>query len=291
MESGNRVEGWVVVSLMVDPQGRPFEAGVVSSTGNRTFERLAVQAMEHASFTPATLNGTAVESVYETRYTFVIDDLKPGARPGFIKSYKALQAAFQTGDREAADAAMGKLKVTTLYEDAYYGLAQYNYAARWGDDSQRAQALSRALGGAQFLTPQERQGAQVANLNLLVQQHDYYDALQMWQQLQSSAIDPGIRAKLEKIVAQIRSLRTTPGSYTMSGTIPEGGAWGVHLFKRSFHAAAASGVISQVKLRCQKGFASFAFNPDLLYNVAAKYGQCTLSLEGTPGTELTLTQS
>jgi hypothetical protein len=128
-------------------------------------------------------------------------------------------------------------------------------------------------------------------MNLQVQRHDYYEALQMWQQLRSSRIDPEIRAKLEKIVAQIHSLRTTPASYAMSGTIPESGAWSVQLFKRSFHAAAASGVISDVKLRCQKGFVSFAFNPDLLYTVAEKYGQCRLSLEGTPGTELTLTQS
>jgi hypothetical protein len=77
----------------------------------------------------------------------------------------------------------------------------------------------------------------------------------------------------------------------MSATIPDRGAWSVHLFKRNFQVATTGGVISQVKLRCRKGFVSFVFNPDLDYHVPEKYAECLLSLKGAPGTGLTLTQS
>jgi hypothetical protein len=46
-----------------------------------------------------------------------------------------------------------------------------------------------------------------------------------------------------------------------------------------------------VKLKCSKAFVSFAFDPQLQYEVQSKYGACELVLEGTPGTQFQLTQS
>jgi TonB family protein len=134
-------EGWVVLSMMVDAKGKPYEVGVVRSTGILVFEQMAVQSMEQADFAPATANGTPVDSVFEFKFKFANKSFTLGARPGFIRTFKALQAAIAAKDRVAADAAMTGLKVTTLYEDAYYGLAQYDYAKVWGDERQLEKAL------------------------------------------------------------------------------------------------------------------------------------------------------
>jgi TonB family protein len=137
-EQQNVQEGWVIVSMMVDPQGKPFEVGVVTSTGNKTFEHLAVKAMEKATFIPGALDNKPIESVYEIKYTFQIEDLGPGAREEFVHTYSAFQRALNAHDQAAAQAALQKLKITTLYEDAFYGLAAYRYAEQWGDERQQA---------------------------------------------------------------------------------------------------------------------------------------------------------
>jgi hypothetical protein len=45
-----------------------------------------------------------------------------------------------------------------------------------------------------------------------------------------------------------------------------------------------------VKLRCQKHYVSFDFDPNLQYDVASKDGECEMEMIGTPGTRLKLMQ-
>jgi TonB family protein len=290
-ESEQVHEGWADVSMMVDTRGRPYEVGIVRSTGNRTFDQVAVRAWQNARFVPATSDGKPVDSVFEMRYTFVISGLREGARPEFHQAYSALRSAVQSGNREAADSALGQISVTTLYEDAYYGLAQYMYASAWGDQSRLERGLLRAVGGSQYLPPAERKPALLAAFQLQVRRHDYHEALALWKQLQAEHVDQDTQTKLLPIIEQIKSFRTAPGAYTMSGSIGDIGSWNVHLFKRSFTLQAPAGAISLVKLHCQGGFVSFAFDPELTYKVPQRYGGCRLTLEGTPGTALVLTQS
>jgi TonB family protein len=284
-------EGWVLLSMMVNAEGKPFQVGVVRSTGNRTFEKLAVKAMEHASLYPGTVNNAPVESVFEFRYTFKNNYYRPGAHSEFIAAFKALGTAINAGDRAAADVAMKGLRVRTLYEDAYYGVAQYNYALRWGDASQQEKALYRALGGAAYLTPELHRVALLGNLGLQLQKRDYSEVMWLWEVLSGFDLDKDTEARWAPVIEQVRQLRTQTGSYTMSGTIADLGSWGIQLFKRNFRANAVSGALSQVKLKCARGLVTFTFDPALTYHVPEKYGDCRLELEGTPGTEITLTQS
>lgn len=41
-------EGWVDLSFMVDPTGKPSEIAVTGSTGDKKFEQIAVEAIEHS---------------------------------------------------------------------------------------------------------------------------------------------------------------------------------------------------------------------------------------------------
>jgi TonB family protein len=286
-------EGWVTVSMMVDPQGKPFEVGVLRSTGNRRFEQAAVHAMEHATFKPATLNGNPIESVNETTVEFTIDmpASARGARPAFVAAYKSLNDACQAKDRVAADAAIQKLKVTNLYEDAVYAWAQLLYARLWGDARQQETAAWRALGGERFLSAAQRRLLLLTNFNLQVDKRDYDQALRMWDRLQKVGVDEATGARILPIIEKLKALRTSPASYSMSGVIDENGRWTVNLFKTRFEAAVSSGVIDHVKLKCSKRFVSFAFDPAVRYEVQGGYGDCMLFLEGTPGTKFQLTQS
>jgi len=51
-------EGWVVLNMMIDPQGKPYEAMVVDSSGNPAFEKAALRS-RYCSQSPSrkTTNG------------------------------------------------------------------------------------------------------------------------------------------------------------------------------------------------------------------------------------------
>ena len=62
-------EGWVVVTLMVDPAGKPYNAMARESSGSPAFERAALAAVYSCTFEPAQLNGTPIDA----RFTFKLN--------------------------------------------------------------------------------------------------------------------------------------------------------------------------------------------------------------------------
>jgi hypothetical protein len=278
--------GTVTLSMMVGADGKPFEIGVVRST-NRRLEQFGIHVMERADFEPATLGGKPITSVFEIEYRMYSND---DVQPAFRNAVRALRDACAAGDRAAADKALKNLQVTAPPEEAYYGVAQYVYASRWGDATQQEAALWRALSARKYLPPADLKTVLLANFKVQTQKHDYFQTLKMWDELQKAGLEPDLLAKLKPIADQIEQLRAQPAAYDMSGTIPETGDWSVHLFKRGFRAAVSEGHISDVKLKCSRGFVTFKFDPELQYTVEDKYGDCTLDLVGTPGTQLQLTQ-
>jgi TonB family protein len=287
-------EGWVELAFMVDPAGKPFEVTVTRSTGDRNFEKAATRAIERSTFEPGSLNGKPIESGYELKYLFVSDKAEsyPGASHAFAKADKALMQAIAANDRAAADAALKGLKITNLYEDAYFGLANYSYAAKWGDASQQLAGLRRAIAEenlAHYLPQDAFRSALLACMELELNAHEYAEALMQWNRLQKLGIDKATQVRIGPIFEQLAKLRADGSAYEVSGDMPEGD-WHLHLFKRHFEARVIDGQLTQVKLRCERGHVFFAFEPKLQYRIPDLYGECNLELDGAPGSRFKLVQ-
>jgi TonB family protein len=287
-------EGWVQLSFMVDPDGKPFDATVVRSVGNKKFEKLALDSIQHATFEPATLNGKPTEARFEMKYEF--EDRRPGlasgARKDFIRAYKALGIAIESGDRPAADAALQKLEVNNLYEDAYTGIVQYMYARQWGTPSQQLDALNRAIAEeprAHYLPNELFRGALLDSFRLQANLHMYSEAMTTWDRLQHTGLDKGTAMKLKEVIARLDAIRKDDSAYTVQGAI-EDGRWHLHLFKRHFQVRVNDGQVSDVKLRCDKHHYMFAFDPSLQYTLNSHAGDCSIELLGAPGTRFDFIQ-
>jgi hypothetical protein len=290
LQSG--IEGWVELGFMVDTSGKPFEITVLRSTGDGTFDAIGVQALEQSTFYPGMLNGTPVESGYEFKYSFY--GYVGGPRSKFIATYEALLKAVGAGDRKAADAALANLKITSMSEDAYYGLAKYFYACKWGDEQQQLEALGRAIvreDRATYLPSDQFKSALATRLNLEMKGCYYAEALKTWQGLEKLGVDANTKALFQPTVDRLQTLRLDTSSYTISGWLNPEGSWHLRLFKRHFQAVVSDGYISQVKLRCDTHYVYFDFDPSLQYNVNPKYGSCSIELLGTPGAHFQLVQS
>jgi TonB family protein len=138
-------EGWTHLGFMVDTNGKPFEVTVIDSSGDKDLDTAAVRTLERAKITPGTLNGHPVESASEFTFTFLIMGGVNGAALEFRGWYYDLMKAIKAKNRAAADAAMTRITVTNLYEDAYFGLASFQYAQLWGDESQQLKGLQRTI--------------------------------------------------------------------------------------------------------------------------------------------------
>jgi TonB family protein len=287
-------EGWVRLGFMVDALGKPFEVTVIRSSGNKVFEQEAAKALERSTFAPASLNGKAIEGGSELTYMFSRQAIETprGATPAFIRSYNALTAAINASDRTAADAALKRLKITNLYEDAQLGLAQYSYARKWGDELDQLEGLRRALAQADtafYLRKDALREALLACLQLEVKTRDYAAAVGTWRRLSKLGVDKATEAQIAPVIDQLKRLQADSSSYDVQGLMP-GGRWYLWLFKRHFAATVSEGSISEVKLRCEKSYVFFAFDPKKQYQVPSRYGSCAIEMEGTPGTRFTLTQ-
>lgn len=286
-------EGWVTLGLMVDPTGKPFEVTVNSSSGNKVFEKQAVAAVERATFKPGSLNGQPIESATAFKVVFRFTDPITGARPEFINRYEEFQRAIKAKDQPRADAAMKRLDVNNLYEDAYFGLALYAYALQWGDEARQLAGLQRAIAnesGSLYLPRNELRRVKLGSFVLDVKLRHYAEARALWPQILNSGIDADTIEKLRPVMEQLEQIRLRHEAYTIPGSMPDG-TWHLRLFEQNFRISVSQGHISQVKLRCSKGFVRFTFDPNIEYNVADKYGSCNMELEGDPGTSFTLTQS
>jgi TonB family protein len=282
--------GWVQLGFMVDPSGKPFEVTVIRSTGNKTFDRVATESIERSTFEPASLDGMPIESGLEMKYVFRNFNL--GMTHDFVAVYSSLMRAIKEGDRAAADSAMETLKVSNLSEDAYAGLAAYNYASKWGDESQQLEGLRRAIAEANepyYLPPDVYWSTLLTRMKLELQTQRYAEALATWKHLQKSPIERSAKAPLEAIVEKLQKLRSDDSAYEVTGLIADTD-WHLHLFKRHFRAEVVEGHISQVKLRCDRHYRFFTFDPTLQYEVSSKDGECSIELEGAPGTRFKLIQ-
>ncbi len=278
---------WVTLSMMVDPNGKPFEVAVVDSSGDENVNEAVVEGIERARFVPGSLDGKPIESSYEFRFRTAILGVQEGVSLRFRHAVKLLTAAIQAKDRSAADAAIKKAKIENGVEDAYFALATYQYAQVWGDETEQLGALQRAIGWMQYenLIPKNVVAETLqADLLLELKTHEYAEAIATWKQLQKLGVDPGTVAKVMPVMQKLDQLRQDHHEVEVSGQLYNG-SWYLQLFKPQFRIEVTNGFIADVKLRCQKRYLQFTFDPKLQYEVSGNSGDCSIQLEGKDGTQ------
>jgi hypothetical protein len=129
-----------------------------------------------------------------------------------------------------------------------------------------------------------------AMLRLQLKQQDLGNALDSWSRLQPllSKKDAEIwKPAMDKVAA----VEKNDTAFSMSGEFADSTSWNGVLLKHRFQLLVASGRVSEIKLRCEKNYVFFAYDPDLVYKVEARSGRCSIELVGDPGTKFRLIQS
>ncbi|HEY5754277.1 MAG TPA: TonB family protein [Steroidobacter sp.] len=286
-------EGWVVLNLMVDPDGKPMEVTVVESTGIRAFEKEALRSVQSWTFEPAALGNQPIAAGTNVKVTFVLREPARGARSEFVRAYRLALEAINQGDRAQADLQIEKLKAHNLYEDAYLNLARYHYYQKWGTDAQSYDALRHAIAGEEHdrYLPKDTFNQTLQLIFVLqLKLNDLAGALDTWDQLQANGVSKESVPKLQLAVDQIKLLQQKSSPYSVAGTIGDGSSWFITLFKKEFEIEVVSGKVAEIKLRCDKDYVLFRYEPEMHYKVADRLDKCQMEVIGDPGTAFKLIQ-
>jgi TonB family protein len=286
-------EGWVHVNFMISPKGEPYEIAVVESTGIEAFERAAINAVKNWKFEPATLDGTAIDAGQNVKLLFMMREPARGASSEFVRAYKALAKAIEADDRAKADEALAKLRVDNLYEDAFKNLSNFRYHQKWGTESQQILDLRRAIAREdqpRYLKKDLFTWALDTLLLLELKSQDFAGAQATWKRLQSVG-SKAVTAKWERPMEEVASLKTSDRPFLMKAHIEKGTSWYGKLYKNRFEIRVSSGQVSEIKLRCEKKYVFFPYEPDLQYTVDSRHGDCGIEVVGTPDTKFELIQS
>ena len=285
-------EGWVVLNMMIDPMGKPYEAMVVDSSGNPAFEKAALRALNQMGFEPARRGTTPIDASFLFKMKFAISNMANGATPAFAAAYGRFTAATRAGDKAKADAALERLHPENLYEEAYANFGKFQYHRKWGTPAQQRVDLNRAVAGEDkptYLPKDVFAGALYERFRLEVGARDYGTALGTWDLLQPFAT-PDMRKDLQGIVDQLRAAQLGSQPILQSVAIEENNQWSTTLFRNRFHIVVTSGAVSELKLRCAQQYLFFRYQPDLEYSIGSKKDHCELEVVGDNGTKFDLVQ-
>ena len=105
------MEGWVRLSYVVDVEGKVKDIILHDSSGNRSFEKASIRAVEQWVYKPATKNGKPIEQCNsKIQIDFKMQNSEKAVTRRFRKKYKGIQEAIIAGDLKKADELYTDLK-------------------------------------------------------------------------------------------------------------------------------------------------------------------------------------
>jgi TonB family protein len=293
-EIQGELEGWVVLTLMVDPSGKPHDVMVSDSSGRLAFEKAAVKAVDNMTFEPARRDGTPVDARFTFKMKFAAGQPAKKAWPYFVEAYRNLMKAVEARDKTKADQQLERMDALTrnLYEESFANLAKYYYHVAWGTPEQQREDLTAAIASERqptYLPKDLFVTALFRKFKLDVAASDLGAALDTWEVLEPLA-SPDMRQNVKKVVDEIHSIQAGDGLVLMRGVIGDRGRWGTSLLRNRFDVVVRNGSISQVNLGCARKNLSFKFQADMQYSVGSSKERCQVVLIGEPGTSFEFNQ-
>jgi hypothetical protein len=186
--------------------------------------------------------------------------------------------------------------ISNNYEYAYWNLARFFYAERYGSPLEQMENLQLALGESIVRPEYESYLGDDAQLlrrrlfELQINNRRYAEGLATVELMRQRGDDEGV-ALFDEALTQLEVLRSNDQAYGLTGQLGEDGLWFVDLFKDDFYLDDLSGKVEELKLRCEGSYVFFDFDPEVQYHVSERAGECTLEIVGDPDTTFTLVQA
>jgi len=288
-------EGWVTVNFMVDTHGKPYEISVVEYS-DKEFINPTLKALEKWKFEPALFEGKPIDAAATQSIIFLLgEDSRSYTTSRQVTSiFGSIVTAISEKDREEASDRLSEFykKKKTLYEESFYWLARYYFAAAWLDTEEQYRVLNRALfktdSGAYYLPEKGVPRLLLSKLNLEVKRNYLSRALDTAAQLNDYDLSPKQLQYIVETTKQILETRSGTGLIVVKGKIDKANSFYHSLLRSRFSFSEVEGDIAELRLRCEKGYVGFIYKEEITFEVDEEAGECGLQVIGDPGTTFKL---
>ena len=283
---------------MVDPEGKAYEISVADNIGNDDFIDAAIAHLGETVFQPARIGEEVVHGSSRLFYRFILENAPAGARHTFVNRYKNFNTRLRKDSQEEAERGLAELEaadVQNVYEYSYLSLARYFYADRYGTSLAQMEHLGQALKAIddqdekESFLGKEPLAVRRVLFQLQVRNGYYAEAFDTLRVMERKGDDEGI-SLFRDAVGRLEALRANDRAYGIPGRIAANGYWDIKLFKNKFRLDDVTGTIDELKLRCQRSFVFFDFDPEIEYSVSNVVGNCELQIVGDADSTFTLVQ-
>ena len=258
---------------------------------------------------PATLKGVPIDSGQSWKFTYTFEGPVP-ARTRYAADFRRFEKALAKGRKAKAAELLRRLSTSrNLREYRMQQIARYQYLRAAGAPPLEMLApLENAIhtDGELNVDLDVVLRSLITLYRLQVQVSHYGDALETFAKIESLAVTvqnergsplaPELVAQLSGWRDTIFEIKDGNEPFGVNGEIAGGtNSWGYRPLRTRFrledlsHETPHRAAIAEVKLRCERGYVFFRYEPDMQYDFSGN-GLCMLHLVGNPGTRFRLVE-
>jgi TonB family protein len=290
-------EGWVQVSFVVAKDGSVIDPVVEDSSGTKGFEKAAIRAIKQWQYTPAIVDGEAIEQCQnKVQMDFKLDKPKKSVRRKFRTAYIKAKDALDADDLPTATEYLSKLRDDKQFngmESAWFWMLEADYARKRQDKKAELSNIKRAINT-------DKKGELLGSDNYIsmLQQRfvlevhfaKYSDALESFELISSQDNSDEVVKYLQPYAKQIVALLESDESIFVEAKISEDGSWWHTLSRSKFAFSHVQGQVDTVELRCQNKRETYTFSDDSTWHIPEKWGRCSVWVVGDKNVDFNLVE-
>ncbi len=293
------LEGWVLLSYVIDTDGSVKDVIVTDSSARDIFNLAAISGVKKWKYAPAMVNGQpTVQCNNQKLIVFEIDydQSERGARRSFVQQYRKASALVQQRKYQQALDIVHKLEeksALNLYEIARLSLLKAGIDASTGRLVDAIRELKWTTRRPDYMEQDLYAFAVTELFKLQVNQKQYRDALNTYARIEKytdrASTDPEI-IRLRDHLKQMAE-GTTP--FGVKGIITKENAptfWRYAPLRREFAFQDISGKFDDFSLRCTRKHFTGEVTESVSWKIPQDWGRCTLYVFGQAGSAFTLVE-
>lgn len=290
-------EGWVDVRFIINEQGKVVDPHVVSSTGVKSLEKEALNAIKHWRYEPATLNGQPFElsENYATLAFFLSNPTKKTSKK-FYRKYKRMLKALEDNNLALSQSTFSELDSGAkwnLFENLLLLQVKYQIALHLDDRPAQYEAIKEVT-AADSNEKYLDEGVFLEFLRLrfitAIQNEYYYDAYSTLVRLKEREDANDVLEQLARPSSELENYIKGDQVIVSKGKLRFGKPFSQKMYREQFSITDVKGDLSALRVRCETKTAVYSFEKDRIWQAPVDAEKCVIWVYGMEGAEFTIVE-
>ncbi|MFT4927427.1 MAG: TonB family protein [Phenylobacterium sp.] len=284
--AANGYEGWVRLSYVIGTDGKVTDAFVTDSSGLRTFEKAAMNAVKQWQYTPAIEDGKAVvQCKNSVQLTFSLEQANKEISRKFHRSYKKAATAINAKDLAASRTILDKMiskPRKNFNEEGLLWQLNGHYYRLTGDIEQELKNFKRSINVINPLTHNPKVYlASLENIFILqLKTNKLSGALYTYNKISKVKENQEVLESLEPLKKQIDALVAGDKYIVVPQKVGKRGFSQYYLARNSFQFDNVKGDLDKLSIYCDKQKQDFKFTTSNVWSIPKSWGQCSVYVYG-----------